>query len=150
MRTTILVALLCCGSGKPEATGTASGTTTPAGSTTSTATGSTTATGTTATGTTTGTTGTTTGTTSTTTGTTSTTVWTPCPPTPGLQCDRATEVCVVVGPIGPAEISSCEPVPAGCEADRTCACMEAVACPQYTVQCVDRADNTIYCDNGTQ
>jgi hypothetical protein len=77
-------------------------------------------------------------------------VLTPCPPTVGLQCDRATEVCVVAGPYGPAEQSSCEPVTAGCEGDRTCDCLADALCPNPTDTCTERADNTIYCDNGSQ
>lgn len=75
---------------------------------------------------------------------------TSCPPTDDLMCDTATQMCVVSGPFGPTNTSDCESVPAGCENDRTCACAADTLCPSPTDTCTETADNTIYCDNGTQ
>jgi len=72
-----------------------------------------------------------------------------CPPTDDLNCTASTEVCVVTGPFGPTNMSSCEAVPAGCEKDRTCSCVAASLC-NATDTCSEPADNTIFCDNGSQ
>jgi len=72
-----------------------------------------------------------------------------CPPTDDLRCESATQVCVVAGPFGPTNTSSCEAIPRGCEADRSCACLAATLC-NPTDTCTDTAGNTIYCDNGSQ
>jgi hypothetical protein len=72
---------------------------------------------------------------------------TPCPPTADLECDSATEICVVQTPIGPAETSSCQPVPAGCDAERDCECAGAEICTGSFDTCSeDRGANTIVCE----
>jgi len=78
-----------------------------------------------------------------------------CPPTKtpcgDASCDRKTEVCVGKGPVGPAVLHSCEPVPAGCETDRTCGCLAARLCNAGdTCGGAGAKDNEIFCDNGTQ
>lgn len=64
-------------------------------------------------------------------------------------CNVELEVCVGIGPIGPSVAHSCEPIPSGCEHDRTCECVESL-CPSGTVACSDVAVNEVFCDNGTQ
>jgi hypothetical protein len=64
-----------------------------------------------------------------------------CVPPPPTSCVAwgcpPGEMCVVREPVGPARIESCEPVPAGCESDRTCACAGASLCnPPFDV-CTD-------------
>ena len=72
---------------------------------------------------------------------------TPCPPTPDLECDSATEICVVKTPVGPAETSSCEPVPAGCEEERTCGCAGVELCTGSFDTCSPgEGENTIVCE----
>jgi hypothetical protein len=68
---------------------------------------------------------------------------TPCGP--DLTCDTATELCVARQPIGPAIVRTCEPVPAGCGADRTCACAAAALCRGPFGTCTDEAPNAITC-----
>ena len=65
-------------------------------------------------------------------------------------CDVTTEVCVGTGPIGPSVDHSCEPIPDGCEHDRTCDCVSSSLCPAGTVACSDVTTNEIFCDNGSQ
>jgi hypothetical protein len=67
-----------------------------------------------------------------------------------VTCDVDTEVCVGIGPFGPSVDHACEPIPAGCQSDRTCGCVEAALCPSGTVSCSTVALNEIFCDNGTQ
>ena len=69
---------------------------------------------------------------------------TPCGPT--LMCDSATEICVSSGPVGPAIIYECQPVPAGCEFERTCACAAASLCQPPFVVCTDVGNNAIDCN----
>ena len=72
---------------------------------------------------------------------------TPCPPTADLECDTATEICVVQTPVGPGMTSSCEPVPDGCEADRTCDCAGDDLCKGAFDTCSEgTAENTIVCE----
>ena len=72
---------------------------------------------------------------------------TACPPTPDLRCNAATEICVVSTPVGPAETSSCEPLPDGCQADRTCGCAGAELCTGAFDTCSEsEAENTIVCE----
>jgi hypothetical protein len=40
------------------------------------------------------------------------------------------------------------PVPAGCEADRTCACIADSLCGEPTWSCTDIGDNALFCDKG--
>ncbi len=65
---------------------------------------------------------------------------------PELICSTATEICVERGPVGPAVIYSCEPVPLGCESDRSCACAAASLCQPPFDTCGDVGPNTIFCD----
>ena len=60
------------------------------------------------------------------------------------QCDRATEICVE-SELGAGRTYQCEPLPDGCDADRTCgACSSVCASPADT--CDDTgADNTLLC-----
>lgn len=72
---------------------------------------------------------------------------TPCPPTADLECDSATEICVVQTPVGPAVTSSCEPVPDGCDAERTCGCAGTELCTGAFDTCSEgEAENTIVCE----
>ncbi len=79
---------------------------------------------------------------------------TPCGPGQNERfCETATEVCVRSGPFGPHEFWSCVPVPEGCEADRTCACMGETLCsgPTPLSRCGDSPHpNTIICESGYQ
>ena len=68
---------------------------------------------------------------------------TPCGST--LSCDTASQVCVAREPVGPAVIHACEPVPAGCEADRSCRCAGASLCQGTFSTCVDAGPNSITC-----
>jgi hypothetical protein len=72
---------------------------------------------------------------------------TACPPTPDLRCNAATEICVVSTPVGPAETSACEPLPDGCQAERTCGCAGAELCTGAFDTCSEsEAENTIVCE----
>ena len=73
---------------------------------------------------------------------TSTSTPTPCGPT--LSCDTATEACVAREHGGPGLFYACEPVPAGCEADRSCRCVGALCQPPSTT-CTDDGPNAITC-----
>ena len=68
---------------------------------------------------------------------------TPCGPT--LTCDTPTEVCVAREQGGPGVFYSCEPVPAGCEADRSCRCVGAALCQPPSSTCMDDGSNAITC-----
>jgi hypothetical protein len=70
---------------------------------------------------------------------------TPCGPA-GLVCDPATEVCVAMTPIGPAIVYSCEPVPAGCEGDRSCGCAGAALCEEPFGLCTETGENRLECE----
>jgi hypothetical protein len=69
---------------------------------------------------------------------------TPCG-TDGRVCDRSTEVCVeFIGGIGPSY--NCQPVPAACQNDRTCACLAPTYCMGMILRCSDPGqDNEILC-----
>ena len=68
-----------------------------------------------------------------------------------LSCDRATEVCVSCECGGPTSFA-CEPIPAGCSADRTCDCLAPTLCAPTAANpyamCFDLGDNQIDCDRG--
>ncbi len=64
----------------------------------------------------------------------------------GLTCQRDTEVCVALSPIGPTIAWSCEPVPPGCEEDRGCACAGAVLCAKPFDLCTQQDENQIGCE----
>ena len=66
------------------------------------------------------------------------------------SCNVEIEVCVGTGPIGPSVAHSCQPIPSGCEHDRTCECVSDSLCPSGTIACSDAATNEVFCDNGTQ
>jgi len=63
---------------------------------------------------------------------------------PELSCDTASEVCVVRQDGGPGVFYACEPVPAGCESDRSCRCAGAGLCPP-PFRCADDGPNSITC-----
>ena len=69
---------------------------------------------------------------------------TPCGP--GLHCDGAGEVCVSRYPVGPAIVYACEPVPNGCEIDRSCACAGPALCQGAFDTCHDAGPNAIACE----
>ncbi len=62
---------------------------------------------------------------------------TPCGPE--LVCDSASEICVrrETGPVGLIEAFTCEPVPTGCESDRSCGCAGASLCGPLPGSCRD-------------
>lgn len=64
----------------------------------------------------------------------------------GLTCDAETEVCVARTPVGPAIVHSCEPVPAGCEEDRSCGCAGAVLCEGAFGVCTEVGENQLECE----
>lgn len=70
---------------------------------------------------------------------------TACPEGADLSCDAPTEICVITTPRGPAEVASCEPVPQGCEADRSCRCAGPTLCQSPYDSCSESADNTLTC-----
>ena len=74
---------------------------------------------------------------------TSTSTPTPCGPT--LTCDTATEVCVAREHGGPGLFYACEPVPTGCESDRSCRCAGASLCQPPSSTCEDSGPNSITC-----
>jgi len=74
---------------------------------------------------------------------TSTITPTPCGPT--LGCDTTTEVCVAREQGGPGLFYACEPVPTGCEPDRSCRCTGASLCQPPSGTCTDDGPNEITC-----
>ncbi len=70
---------------------------------------------------------------------------TPCGPS-GLSCDPANEICVSMTPIGPGTTYSCEPIPGGCEQDRSCACASSALCTGAFALCTDIAPNSLQCE----
>jgi hypothetical protein len=76
---------------------------------------------------------------------------TTCPPPttacgPDLRCDGTSQICVSRGPIGPAVTYACEPVPAACQSDRSCACTGSVVCQPPFDTCRDMAPNAVFCE----
>jgi hypothetical protein len=73
-----------------------------------------------------------------------------CPPRtpcgPDLSCDSARETCISRGPVGPAVLYECAPVPAGCELSRDCACAGAALCQPPFDTCQDVAQNEMHCE----
>jgi hypothetical protein len=63
----------------------------------------------------------------------------------GLGCDAATEICVSKEPVGPAIIYECKPVPAGCDNDRTCACLASTLCAPGYDSCFDDDADVLQC-----
>lgn len=71
----------------------------------------------------------------------------PIPCGPRLRCNPRTEICVQREPVGPAIVFDCEPVPAGCRSDRTCACAGASICSGAFDVCHDVPElDTISCE----
>jgi hypothetical protein len=70
---------------------------------------------------------------------------TPCGPS-GLVCRSDTEICVARTPVGPATVYTCEPVPQGCEQDRTCSCAGAVLCRDGFDVCSETGPNQLQCE----
>jgi hypothetical protein len=68
---------------------------------------------------------------------------TPC--SPELSCDPVNEICVARTPVGPTVIYACEPVPAGCEDDRSCGCAGTALCTEPFDACTQTAENTLEC-----
>jgi len=68
---------------------------------------------------------------------------TPTPCGPDLSCDSASQICVRREQGGPGVIYACEPVPAGCEADRSCGCAGTSLCQPFP--CQDEGANSIAC-----
>jgi hypothetical protein len=65
-------------------------------------------------------------------------------------CDTDTQICVACNCGGPTSYR-CLPVPAGCENDRSCACLTDDICSFVRVEvwCVDQErDSTILCETG--
>jgi hypothetical protein len=73
-----------------------------------------------------------------------TAVRTPCGPQ--LTCDSQNEICVSRGPAGPSVTYSCDPVPIGCEVDRSCACVGTTLCQPIFDTCRDIGPNEIFCE----
>jgi hypothetical protein len=69
---------------------------------------------------------------------------TPCGP--HLRCDTEHEICVAKGPIGPAILYGCEPVPAGCEAERGCGCAGKSLCVSLFDTCREIGENALFCE----
>jgi len=71
---------------------------------------------------------------------------TPCGPE--LRCDATSELCMIRGPVGPGVIHTCEPIPAGCESDRTCGCAATSLCqaPFDTCHDVEGPGDAIFCE----
>jgi hypothetical protein len=65
----------------------------------------------------------------------------------GLSCDRDAEICVHKTTTG-VVLPFCEPVPGGCEEDRTCACAGTALCTDPFTVCTEIATDTLlqcYC-----
>lgn len=65
-------------------------------------------------------------------------------------CDTSTEICVACNCGGPTSFR-CLPLPAGCENDRSCACLTDEICSFSRVEawCVDQPrDSLILCETG--
>ena len=70
---------------------------------------------------------------------------TPCGPS-GLICRTDTEVCVARTPVGPAIVYECEPVPQGCDQDRSCACAGVALCQDPFNVCTETGANQLQCE----
>ncbi len=71
---------------------------------------------------------------------------TPQPCGPSLRCDPADEVCVATSPVGPSIQYACQPVPAGCELDRSCGCVASTLCVAPFDTCTDVVRNEVSCE----
>jgi hypothetical protein len=72
----------------------------------------------------------------------------PTPCGPDLSCDASRQICVSRGPVGPSVVYACEPVPAGCELDRSCGCAGTSLCQPPFDACSEVARNEIFCECG--
>ncbi len=63
-----------------------------------------------------------------------------------LGCDPDSQICVGRTPVGPAIVYSCEPVPAGCEEDRSCACAGGALCQGAFYACTEAGENQLECE----
>lgn len=64
-----------------------------------------------------------------------------------MQCQAASQICVIETPVGPGQRYSCQDVPAACTSDRSCACAGATLCAGTFDVCSDAPDdNTIVCE----
>ena len=68
---------------------------------------------------------------------------TPCGPT--RSCDQTTEFCVARIPFGPV-VYECQPIPVGCEEDRSCRCAGAALWAPPFDCCREPAKNTLECE----
>ncbi len=62
----------------------------------------------------------------------------------GLKCQQQTEICVLKTAFNFEYV--CEPLPSGCDADRSCACVSSVCSGIYDTCKEWQADNTVACD----
>jgi len=69
---------------------------------------------------------------------------TPTPCGPELSCVSASQICVR-REHGFGVVYACEPVPSGCESDRSCGCVGAGLCPARSDTCRDEGPNSISC-----
>ena len=63
-----------------------------------------------------------------------------------LGCNPRAEICVGRTPVGPAIVYSCEPAPAGCEEDRSCACAGSALCQGAFYECTEAGENQLQCE----
>ena len=68
---------------------------------------------------------------------------TPCGP---KSCDPLTEVCVARSPIGPSIQYDCQPIPSGCDQDRTCSCAGVSLCTAPFTSCSEQGPNQLSCE----
>jgi hypothetical protein len=62
-------------------------------------------------------------------------------------CNASTEICVQKEPVGPSISYDCVAVPAGCETNRTCACVKSTVCVGAYNVCTDiNTPNTVHCE----
>jgi hypothetical protein len=62
-------------------------------------------------------------------------------------CNPSKEICVEKTPVGPSTSYECIAVPAGCETNRTCACVKSAVCVGAYNVCTDiNTPNTIRCE----
>ncbi len=60
-----------------------------------------------------------------------------------VELRQREQICVRRERGGPGVVYACEPVPSGCESDRSCDCVRAALCPFDT--CGDEGPNAISC-----
>jgi hypothetical protein len=70
-----------------------------------------------------------------------------CGPNRLVTCNPRTEICVRREPVGPASVFACEPVPDGCQGERTCSCAGESLCTGAFGVCHDVPEpDTILCE----